>query len=319
MAKKQSAKPAGSNLPVPRPQNRLPSKPRPLEKRLTPFDPLQRYMMEVGRYPLLSLEEEQKLVNRFRISGDMEAAKKLATANLRLVIKIVMEFKRAYTNVLDLIQEGNLGLLKAVQKYDPAKGTRFSYYAAWWIRAYIIKHIIDNFRLVKIGTTHAQQKLFFNLMREKSKMEAMGFEASERALSKRLQVTEKEVSEMGQRLSGSDLSLDAPVSDGEGRMFLDFLSDHAPSVEDEISDRELKETLFEHLDSFTQTLKNPRELDIFQERLLAEVPTTLQEIADRYGITRERVRQIETNITKRLKSYFQENHFSPAGQNATQR
>lgn len=280
-------------------------------KSVATLDPLRRYMLEVGRYPLLTLEEEQELVNRYRLKGELDAAKKLVTSNLRLVIKIVMDYKRAYTNILDLIQEGNIGLLKAVQKYDPEKGARFSYYASWWIRAYVIKYIIDNFRLVKIGTTHAQQKLFFNLMREKSKMEARGFSANERELSKQFQLPEKEIREMDQRLSQSELSLDSPIGDANGKAFLDFLSDETLSSEEQLSHRQLKETLLEHLDAFTATLKNNRELDIFKERLLAEVPTTLQEIADRYGITRERVRQIETMVVKRLKHYFQEKHFSP--------
>lgn len=291
--------------------NNLPVKVTPPSKSIARLEPLQLYMMEVGRYPLLTLEEEQELVNRYRVKGDVDAAKQLVTSNLRLVIKIVMDYKRAYSNILDLIQEGNIGLLKAVQKYDPAKGTRFSYYASWWIRAYIIKYIIDNFRLVKIGTTHAQQKLFFNLMREKTKMESLGFTATELELSKKFALPEKQIREMDQRLSQGELSLDAPVNDSDNKAFLDFLSDESQSSEDQVTQKQLKETLLEYLDAFTQTLHNARELDIFKERLLAEVPTTLQEIASRYGITRERVRQIETTVMKRLKKYFQEKHFSP--------
>lgn len=293
------------------PRKNLPVKVASSSKSIAPLEPLQLYMMEVGRYPLLTLEEEQELVNRYRVQGDLDAAKRLVTANLRLVIKIVMDYKRAYTHMLDLIQEGNIGLMKAVQKYDPEKGTRFSYYASWWIRAYIIKYIIDNFRLVKIGTTHAQQKLFFNLMKEKRKMEALGFAPTETELSKRLQLPEKDIREMDQRLSQNELSLDMPVGDSDSKAFLDFLSDEAQSSEDQVTQKQLKETLLEYLDSFTQTLHNARDIEIFKERLLAEVPTTLQEIADRYGITRERVRQLETNIMKRLKKYFQDKHFSP--------
>ncbi len=281
------------------------------EKLPVPLDPLKQYMNEVGRYPLLGLEEEEALVNRYRTNGDMEAAKTLVTSNLRLVVKIVMEFKRAYANTLDLIQEGNLGLMRAVQKYDPEKGARFSYYASWWIRAYVIKYIIDNFRLVKLGTTHAQQKLFFNLTKEKNKMMTMGFDPTGKALADRFNVPEKTISEMDQRLSHSDLSLDAPVSASEGKSFLEFIADQTSSAEEKLSQRELKETLLEHLDTFVTSLKNDRERAIFEERLLSEIPTTLQEIADRYGITRERVRQLEGNIMKRLKGFFAEKGLRP--------
>lgn len=294
-------------------KSKLPATPikKKSESSLAVLDPLKRYMLEVGRYPLLSLEEEQALVARYQQDGDVNAAKQLVTANLRLVVKIVMDFKKAYSNVLDLIQEGNLGLMRAVQKYDPTKGTRFSHYAAWWIRAYIMKHIIENFRMVKLGTTDAQKKLFFHLMKEQNKLESMGIKPTARAIAERLDVSQSEVEEMSQRLSQSDLSIDTPVNTTSGAGLLEFLTDDtALSSESKLAEKELKETLLEHLDAFTATLKNPRELEIFKERLLEEVPTTLQEIAERYGITRERVRQIEQSILTRLKTYFRKHHFN---------
>lgn len=273
--------------------SRLPSSP----------DPLHHYLQEISRYPILSREEEEKLARLFLKNQDKEAAQKLVVSNLRLVVKIAMEYGKAMNNLLDLIQEGNMGLLKALSKYDIEKGARFSYYASWWIRAYILKYIIDNFRLVKIGTTQAQKKLFYNLMKEKRKMEAMGFSPQSKLLSDRLNVKEKEVVEMEQRMGRSDMSLDAPTIDGKVNM--DFFSSEKESAEEQVEQSELKEMLFQNLHEFVDGLKE-KEKQIFEQRLYAEVPKTLQEIADDYGITRERIRQIEKRVLDKLKNYFQE-------------
>ncbi len=277
---------------------------------ITKSDPLTRYMQQVSQYPLLTDIEEKDLVQKVRENRDVEAAKKLVTSHLRLVVKIAMEYRNAYYNVLDLIQEGNVGLLRAVKNFDPSKGARLGYYASWWIRSFILKYILDNFRLIKIGTTQAQRKLFYNLMKEKEKMEHMGFSPENKRIAERLHVKEEEVAEMDQRLSQSELSMDTPVGDEGGAHHIDFLKDPSQAVDEKISKQEFKDVLMDQLDGFSETL-NGRELNIFKTRLLAEVPDTLQTIADEYGITRERVRQIEERIKEKLKKYFEEHGLNP--------
>lgn len=271
-------------------------------------DSLTRYMKEISQYKILSREEEEVIMAHYLEHKDKESAQKLIVSNLRLVVKIAVEYRRAFHNLLDLIQEGNIGLLRALTKYDPTKGARFSYYASWWIRAYILKYIIDNFKLVKIGTTHAQKKLFYNLAKEKRKMEQMGFAAGPQLLSEKLDVKEKDLLEMEQRMGSSDMSLDAPSYINEGKTNLDFFASDSPSQETQAIEDELKAKLFESLGEFVGTLKE-KEKSIFSERLYAEVPKTLQEIADEYGITRERIRQIEERVIKKLKEFFKEKGF----------
>src|SRR5690606_10559331 len=188
-------------------------------------DPLTVYLKEIARYKLLSIEEEKALTQELFETGDIEVAKKLVVANLRLVVKIALEYKSAYKNVMDLIQEGNIGLMKAVSKYDPAKGAKLSYYASWWIRSYILKFILDNFRLVKIGTTQEQKKLFYNLMREKQRLMNMGINPDVKLLSENLGVSEKAVIEMDHRLGsrGQEMSLDRPIDEDGGRQTLSDL------------------------------------------------------------------------------------------------
>lgn len=284
----------------------LPAKAKPSS--ISRKDPLDQYFEEVNKYPILSREEEAEIAAHYAEHEDKESAQKLVVSNLRLVAKIAMEYRRAYHNTLDLIQEGNLGLMKAVTKYDLSKGTRFTSYAAWWIRAYILKYIIDNFRLVKIGTTQAQKKLFYNLMKEKQKMEAMGFTPQVKQLSERLDVKEKEIVEMEQRLSKGDMSLDAPSSHQEGKTNFDFFSTNDKSIEDQAIAEDLKEKLFSNLQEFVETLKE-KEKKVFTDRLYAEVPKTLQEIANEYGITRERIRQIEEKVVEKLKVFFGDKGF----------
>src|SRR5919197_3565378 len=178
---------------------------------LVRYDPLRAYMAEVSRHPLLSRDEEHALAMRYHETGDFDAAYKLVASNLRLVVKIAHEYRRSAFSLLDLVQEGNIGLMQAVKKYDPFKGVKLSSYAAWWIRAYIIRFIMDNWRLVKLGTTQAQRKLFFNLAKEREKLLAHGIEPTPRLLARNLQVEEKDVEEMSARMASEDLSLDAPV------------------------------------------------------------------------------------------------------------
>ncbi len=269
-------------------------------------DALQTYLQEIGRYELLSLEQEKALTKALAETGDIKVAKKLVVHNLRLVVKIAMEYKTAWQNVMDLIQEGNVGLMKAVSKYDGDKGAKLSYYASWWIRSYILKFLLDNFRLVKIGTTKEQKKLFYNLMREKERLHQMGIQPDHKLISENLGVSEKAVAVMEQRLSptGGEVSVDTPLSsDGLGSTLGDFLSDEASPVEEVLADHQGLEILKENLGDFLAGLKE-RDQEIFKKRLLSEVPSSLQSIADDYGVTRERIRQIEERLLKNLKVYM---------------
>src|SRR5512142_2391249 len=187
----------------------------PAEGGLVRYDPLRAYMAEVARHPVLSRDEEHELALRYRDTGDVDAAYRLVASNLRLVVKIANEYRRSAFHLLDLVQEGNMGLMQAVKKYDPLKGVKLSSYAAWWIRAYIIRFVMENWRMVKLGTTQAQRKLFFNLAKEREKLLARGIEPTPRLLAKNLQVEESDVEEVAARMASDDLSLDAPVSAGD--------------------------------------------------------------------------------------------------------
>jgi RNA polymerase sigma-32 factor len=270
---------------------------------LVPYDSLQRYLAEIRRYSLLSREEEHRLAVRYKEQDDVEAAYRLVTANLRLVVMIAREYQRAFRNLLDLVQEGNIGLMEAVKNFDPYRGIRFPSYAVWWIRAYIIRYVMNNWRMVKIGTTQAQRKLFFNLQKEKDRLEAEGFRVEPKLLAKRLDVKESEVIEMEQRLSGRDLSVDAPVEAGDEASMLDFLPSKQPNAEEEVANAEARELISRKVKEFGDTLAGKDKV-IFDARLMAEEPLTLQEIGDKYGISRERVRQIEERIKKKLKNYL---------------
>jgi len=270
----------------------------------TEFDPLQYYLREANRYNLLTPEEEKELSIRFRETGDKEAGYRLITSNLRLVIKIALEFQKYWMkNLLDLIQEGNIGLMQAIQKFDPYRGIKLSYYASFWIKAYILKFIMDNWKLVKIGTTQSQRKLFYNLKREKEKLRALGFEPTPKLLADALHVREEEVVEMEQRLGGWELSLDTPLKEGSEEYHKNFLPSSEPQVEDILADAELKGMFRQKLAEFRQTLSD-KELDILDSRLLAEKSLTLQEIGARHGVSRERVRQIEERLIKKLRHFL---------------
>jgi RNA polymerase sigma-32 factor len=278
----------------------------PVEKALIPYDPLQMYLLEVKRFNLLTREEELELTTLVREQNDEKAAYKLVTSNLRLVIKIAMDFHRYWTkNLLDLIQEGNLGLLQAVRKFDPYRGIKFSYYASFWIKAYMLKFIMDNWKLVKIGTTQSQRKLFFNLAKERDKLIAEGFRPEPRLLAERLDVKEEEVVEMSQRLGGWELSLTAPVGDDSREVFGSLLPDHKSDAEEQLSDAQTKTLLLEKLGEYRQALSG-KEAEIFDTRILAEKPVTLQELGDKYHISRERVRQIQEKMIKNIKKFLKE-------------
>ena len=271
-------------------------------------DPLTLYLKEISRHKLLTIEEERELTTELLKTGDIDVAKKLVLANLRLVVKIALEYRNAYKNIMDLIQEGNIGLMKAVSKYDPSKGAKLSYYASWWIRSYILKFILDNFRLVKIGTTQEQKKLFYNLMREKQRLMSMGINPDVKLLSENLGVSEKSVIEMDHRLGshGQEVSFDKPLDDDGGRQTLgDLIGDDSESTESKLADLQNLEILQTHLGDFVKNLK-PRDQEIFKKRLLSEVPESLQSIADQYGVSRERIRQVEERLIDQLKIYMSE-------------
>jgi RNA polymerase sigma-32 factor len=272
-------------------------------KALVPFDPLQRYLTEIRRFRLLSREEEHQLAVEYKEYGNIEAAYKLVTANLRLVVMIAREYQKAFKNLLDLIQEGNMGLMEAVKNFDPYRGVRFPSYAVWWIRAYMIRYIMNDWRMVKIGTTQAQRKLFFNLQKEKEKLEAEGLTPGPKLLAQRLNVKEDEVVEMEQRLASRDLSVDVPLGEDEEATLLHFLPDDKQSPEEQFAETQYQQLLREKMESFAGTLKD-KELVIYRERLLNEEPVTLREIGEKYGISRERVRQIEERVKKKLKTFL---------------
>ncbi len=274
------------------------------DKSLVKFDPLQRYLSEVSRYQLLTRDEERELAMRVWEDNDPDAAYSLVTSNLRLVVKIALEFQRVWMqNLLDLIQEGNIGLMQAVKKFDPYKNVKFSYYASFWIKAYILKFIMDNWRLVKIGTTQGQRKLFFKLKKEKQKLIDEGFDPKPKLLSQKLGVSEREIVDMDQRLDGWDVSLDAPLKEDSDTERIDFLSTSAESAEDRVAKKEMDFLLHNKIAEFKKKLTD-RELEIFEQRIFSDNPVTLQEIGDRYGISRERVRQVEKNVVKKMREFF---------------
>jgi RNA polymerase sigma-32 factor len=287
-----------------------PGPPPPRDAGLVRYDPLRAYMAEVARHPVLTREEEHELALRYRDSGDVSAAYRLVASNLRLVVKIAHEYRRAAFQLLDLVQEGNLGLMQAVKKYDPMKGVKLSSYAAWWIRAYIIRFIMDNWRLVKLGTTQAQRKLFFNLSKERERLLARGIDPTPQLLARNLDVEVAEVDEMAARMAADDLSLDAPAQPddgGRGSRLERLTADRAPRADVALGDEELKRLFREQLAAFAATVTDERERFILEHRLIPPEgvePLTLQEVGDRWRLTRERARQIEARLTGRLREHL---------------
>jgi RNA polymerase sigma-32 factor len=273
---------------------------------LAKYDALAAYMDEVRRYPLLSREDEHELAVVFYETHSQKIARRLVTANLRLVVKLAYDYHRVYHNLLDLVQEGNVGLVQAVQRYDPYRGVKLSSFAAWWIRAYMLRFILDNWRLVKIGTTQVQRKLFFNLAKEREKLEAAGFIPTDSLLAQKLSVPEREVTDMRLRLGASEIALDAPVGRGEDdtRTTVDLLeSSSAERPDVTVEGREFKRVLGLKLALFQRTLKGA-EQTLFSERLVSDRPLSHKEVGDRYGVSRERARQIEAKVLARLKVFL---------------
>lgn len=268
-------------------------------------DSLHMYLREVSRFPLLKPDEEHELALRVRDHNDPDAAFRLVSSHLRLVVRIAMDFQRRWMqNVLDLVQEGNVGLMRAVNKFDPDKGIKFSYYASFWIKAYILKFIMDNWRMVKIGTTQVQRKLFYNLNRERQKLIVQGFDPDAAMLSERLGVTEDQINEMDQRLASTDMSLNMPVGeDAGGATRMDFLPALGPGIEDSLAQDEIAGLVRSKLKTILPKL-NEKELYILHNRLLTDEPVTLREIGERYNVTRERVRQLEARLLEKIRQHL---------------
>ena len=289
----------------PRERDDAPASKEPVS--LARMDPMAAYLREVQRHPLLTPEETQELATAFLKTQDPKIAARLVTANLRLVVKIAYEYRRAYKNIMDLVQEGNIGLMQAVKRYDPYRGVKLSSYAAWWIRAYILRFILNNWRLVKLGTTQAQRKLFFNLRKKRAELEAMGIEPSHAEIAKSLNVPESDVAEMDVRLGSNEKSLDAPVGDADGRSIakVDMMPSAGVGPEAMMADEEIQSMLKDKLKEFRKTLEGKeKDLAIFDQRLVSDDPKTLQELGDNFKISRERVRQLEQRLLQRLRDYL---------------
>jgi len=283
----------------------------PVEKRkktearsLSVLSPLQKYLAEISRFQSLSSEEEYELAVRYREEGDQAAAYSLITANLALVVKIARIYNRVYHNVIDLIQEGNIGLIEAVKRFDPYKGNRLPTYASWWIKAYVIKFVIDNFRIVRVGTTNERRRLLFNLRKEKEQLRLQGIEPTHKLLADRLNVSIEDVKAVEENIEAGELSLDAKVGERNQLQYIDTLSSSDEQIDEKLARVELREIFHEQLKEFSQTLSE-REVAILQERLIAEDPKTLQEIADRFGVTREAIRLNEKSLVARIKAHME--------------
>ena len=274
------------------------------EERLVPLDPFAAYLQEAKRYPILSEEEEKELAIRLTETGDVNAAYQLTTANLMLVVKIAMTFKREWQNVMDLVQEGNIGLMKAVKNFDPFRGVRLSAYATWWIKSYILKYILDNWRLVRVGTTNSRRKLLFNLKKEKERLEREGFDPSTKLLAEHFGVDENEIIDVEASIGAVDVSMDTPTRADSSMTPAQSLSD-GKSLEKRAEIDQFREILQQKIEGFKSELK-PGEIEILEKRVLSESPQSLQELGDERGVTREAVRQAEQRLLKKFRIYIEE-------------
>jgi RNA polymerase sigma-32 factor len=268
---------------------------------------LELYLSEINQFPLLTVDEEQSLARTYRAKGDTRAAHRLVTANLRFVVKVAYEYRSYGFKMADLIQEGNIGLMKAVQKFDPDKGIRLISYAVWWIRAYIQNYILKSWSLVKLGTTQAQRKLFFSLARTKRELDKMSVEhgldsdgADSSKIAKKLKVKPGEVEEMTQRMEGRDLSLDAPMGDDGGYSHVDFVAGHGPSQDYELSSAQEQSMVTGRIGEALGRL-DQRERYIIEQRVMSDKPMTLKELGEHFGFSRERARQLEIRAKEKLK------------------
>jgi RNA polymerase sigma-32 factor len=260
-------------------------------------DSFRMYLREISKHPVLAKEEEREIADRIRRFQDKDAEQKLVVANLRLVVKIALDYYSYHLNVLDLIQEGNVGLLRAVRKFDPERGTRFSTYASFWIRAYILKYLMDSWSLVKVGTKDSQRKLFYGLNKEKEKLEKSGITPSAEILARRLDVTTADVEEMERRLYNGDVSLEDQLFGGNEEV-MDTLSTDE-DIEETVAEKEKTEMVRKNLVEFKKLLTE-KERYILDHRIMAEEPVTLREIGEHFKTSRESVRQLQTKITRNL-------------------
>jgi RNA polymerase sigma-32 factor len=262
---------------------------------------LESYIMQINRLPLLSQEEEFDLAVKYRKNNDLDAVEKLITSNLRFVVKVSFEYKSYGIKILDLIQEGNIGLMMAVKKFDPYKGYRFISYAIWWIRAYIQNFIIKNWSLVKIGTTQAQKKLFYKIGKVRKALESnQEDEKKYEVLAKDMDVAKEDIIEMEQRMSSRDLSLDAPFDDNEELSHFDLLKETSPNQEEVLGEEEEKKILEGEVQDAMKGLTEKEEY-VIKNRIMVDSPLTLQEIGTHLKLSRERVRQIESEALKKLR------------------
>lgn len=299
------SEPASSSFSLPASVATLPV---PARRRdgVTPSSALEMFMAQVGRFPVLSAEEEKELAIRVFEGHDPVAARKLVVHNLRLVVKMAYKYRRAWASVLDLIQEGNIGLLEAVQRFDPFRGARFSTYATYWIRAYIIRYLLEHSRMVRISRTRAGRKLFFRLAKERERLNALGVEAGPKLLAERLGVSEADYEEVAKHMDQTEVRLDAPLSqhlDG-GATMLDMLHGEEASPESMAHKAAFSADVSEALEEFSKTLKDPRELAAWSEHLMSDDPISLSELGERFGVTKQRMGQIVNGIRRRLKEHL---------------
>ena len=268
-------------------------------------DLLSHYLAELRRYPLLSPEEEKACAVAYYEHGDTLAGERLVTANLRLVVKLAFQYHRQWSNVLDLIQEGNVGLVQALSRYDPYRGIRFSSYAQYWIRAMILRFLMDNYRLVRLGSTRAARQLFFQLRKERERLLKEGLEPRPKLLAERLSVPESEIIAVDQHMRAPPLSLHAPLGDGDGRSLADVMPDEdIEGPETNVMKGQLREVIRKKLDLFAETLQGDRERAIWFRRLIANEPVSLSVLGERYGVSKERIRQVEVRIRAELKAFL---------------
>ena len=269
---------------------------------------LERYLIEISNHPVLSREEEYKLAVKYRDEGDLDAAKKLVSSNLKFVVKIANEYKNYGINMMDVIQEGNIGLMNAVKGFDPTKGYRLISYAVWWIRAYIQNYLMKSWSLVKVGTNQAQRKLFYKLRSAKNSLEKGGDFISEEdysRIAKELGVRNKDVIEMDQRMSKKDFSLDSKIGESQDNTYISLLEDKRFNQEDLLAKSQLENSIKDNIGPILESLKD-RERYIIEKRILTDTPQTLDKIGKKYEISRERVRQIENSALKKIKKAFKE-------------
>lgn len=267
---------------------------------LTTTDPVALYLREIRKYPLLTREQEQELAKKYFETKDPAAAQALITSNLRFVVKVAAEYSKFGARLIDLVQEGNMGLMHAVREFNPYRGVRLITYAVWWIRGYIQEYMMKQYSLVKIGTTQNQKRLFYRLQKEKEALDALGETPDMSIIGEKLGIPKEEVEEMNQRIRGRDISLSQPLDGDSGSSLLDFQKTGEATPDELIGAYEELQLLKEKIEELRPQL-NEREIILLEERLLSDEPLTLQDIGEKYGITREAVRQTEARLLKKIK------------------